>query len=52
MLLSTAEQAAIHLRGRILSGVWGDDLPGAPMLAAELGIDHKTVITALHQLEH
>ncbi len=51
-LLSAPEQAANHLRGRILSGVWGDEMPGAPMLAAELGIDHKTVIAALHQLEH
>ena len=51
-LLSAAEQAANHLRGQVLSGVWGDEMPGAPKLAAELGVDHKTVITALHQLEH
>ena len=50
-LLSASEQAANHLRRRILSRVWGDELPGAPMLAAELGIDHKTVIAALQQLE-
>jgi DNA-binding LacI/PurR family transcriptional regulator len=51
-LLSAAEQAANHLRGRILSGIWGDEIPGAPTLAAELEINHETVIAALHQLEH
>jgi DNA-binding LacI/PurR family transcriptional regulator len=52
ILLSAAEQAANHLRERILSGVWADELPGAPMLAAELGVNHRAVIVALHQLEH
>ncbi len=50
-LLSAADQAANHLRERILSGAWSNELPGAPMLAAELGIDHRTVIAALQQLE-
>jgi hypothetical protein len=51
-LLSAAEQAANHLRERILSGIWGDEIPGAPTLAAELGINHETVIAALQLLEH
>ena len=50
-LLSAADQAANHLRERILSGAWSNELPGAPMLAAEFGIDHRTVIAALQQLE-
>ena len=50
-LLSAADQAANHLRERILSGAWNDELPGAPMLAAELGINHRTIIAALSQLE-
>jgi DNA-binding LacI/PurR family transcriptional regulator len=51
-ILSPSEQLAIHLRGRLLSGIWGDEMPGAPMLAAELGVNHKTIIAALQQLEH
>ena len=51
-LLSASEQAANHLRERILSGAWGDEIPGAPTLAAELGINHETVISALRRLEY
>jgi DNA-binding LacI/PurR family transcriptional regulator len=51
-LLSAAEQAANHLYERILSGIWGDEIPGAPTLAVEFGINHVTVIAALQLLEH
>ena len=51
-LLSASEQAANHLREQILNGIWGDEIPGAPTLAAELGINHETVIAALRRLEH
>ena len=51
-LLSAAEQAANHLRERILSGIWGDEIPGAPTLAEKFGINHVTVIAALQLLEH
>ena len=49
--IGVAEQAAEFLRGRILRGQWGDEMPGRHELAVEMGINHKTVEAALKQLE-
>ena len=51
ILLSAADQAAGHLRSAILRGELGGTMPGIVPLASELGINHKTVTTALKQLE-
>lgn len=50
-VLSSAEQVAEHLRRAILRGELGGTMPGAPPLAADLGVNYKTVRTALKQLE-
>lgn len=50
-ILSVAEQAADYLREQILRGRWSDEMPGRHELAAELGINHKTVEAALNQME-
>lgn len=50
-LLSAAEQVAVHLRRELARGHWVGSLPGAGALAAELGVNHKTVEAALRQLE-
>ena len=50
-LLSAAEQTAIHLRGALERGHWVGSLPGVGALAAELGVNRKTVEVALQQLE-
>lgn len=50
-ITSAAEQAADFLRGQILRGRWSGVMPGRHDLAAELGINHKTVEAALSQLE-
>ena len=49
--LSIADQVAEHLRGEIQRGRWSDALPGKHQLAAELGVNNKTVESALRQLE-
>jgi LacI family transcriptional regulator len=49
--LSIADQIAEHLRGEIQRGRWSDSLPGKHQLAAELGVNNKTVESALRQLE-
>jgi len=49
--LSIADQAAGHLRAEILRGRWSGVIPGKHQLAAELGLNNKTVETALRQLE-
>jgi len=49
--LSYIEQVAHHLRGEISRGVWPKEVPGAPKLARELGVDPKTVLAALKLLE-
>lgn len=46
-----ADQAADFLREQILRGRWSGVMPGRHELAAELGINHKTVEAALGQLE-
>jgi DNA-binding LacI/PurR family transcriptional regulator len=50
-LKTPAEQVAAHLRMQILGGRWRGEMPGAPGLAAELGIDHRLVIAAFGLLE-
>ena len=49
--LSLTEQAAEHLRAEILRGRWSGVMPGKHQLAAELGINNKTVESALRELE-
>ena len=50
-LKSAGEQVAARLREEILAGRWSGELPGVHFLAAELGVNHKTVGVALGQLE-
>jgi DNA-binding LacI/PurR family transcriptional regulator len=50
-LLSAAEQVAAHLRSEILRGVIFGEMKGIYHLAAGLVTNHKTVNTALLQLE-
>jgi len=49
--LSIAEQVAAHLREEIISGHWTGVMPGKNHLAEKLGINKKTVVVALNQLE-
>ena len=49
--LTLADQVTEHLRSEILRGRWGSTLPGKHQLAAELGVNNKTVEAALRQLE-
>jgi DNA-binding LacI/PurR family transcriptional regulator len=51
MIRSPSEQVATHLRGKLEQGNWQGVMPGVPRLAAELGIDRKTVEAALRLLE-
>jgi DNA-binding LacI/PurR family transcriptional regulator len=50
-LLSPSEQVAAHLRMEILRGVYGEVMPGTPQISSSLGIDRKTITTALELLE-
>lgn len=50
-LMSAAEQVAAHLRSEILMGRLMGEMPGIHQLAAGLVANHKTVKTALGQLE-
>jgi len=50
-VLSAAEQVAEHLRAELLGGNLRGGLPGANPLAAALGVNHKTVKSALEKLE-
>lgn len=47
---SLAEQVAEVLKEGMLSGRWRETLPGRNRLAAELGVSHKTVETAMRRL--
>ncbi len=49
--LSAAEQTADHLRTEIQAHRIQGEMPGIHQLAAELGVNHKTVKAALHLLE-
>ena len=42
----------MHLRKEIFRGSWSGTMPGAPALAKELEVDHKTVEAALRLLEN
>jgi DNA-binding LacI/PurR family transcriptional regulator len=48
---SIAEQVTGHLREELLRGRWSGVMPGKHQLAEELGINNKTVESALRQLE-
>lgn len=50
-LISAGEQVAARLREEIVDGGRSGELPGVYALAAELGVNHKTVDAALRQLE-
>ncbi|NNC86944.1 MAG: substrate-binding domain-containing protein [Akkermansiaceae bacterium] len=50
-ILSPSEQVARHLRRDLLRGRWSGTMPGVPSLAAELGVDAKTVWAATLLLE-
>lgn len=50
-ILSPSEQVADHLRGELIRGRWTGTMPGVPTLAAELGVDHKAVASAITLLE-
>jgi DNA-binding LacI/PurR family transcriptional regulator len=50
-ILSAAEQVAGHLRQEIVRGIRSGEMAGAIALAAELGVNHKTVESALALLE-
>lgn len=50
-ILSAAGQVAARLRSDIEAGQWIKTIPGVDFLAAELGVNRKTVETALRELE-
>jgi DNA-binding LacI/PurR family transcriptional regulator len=50
-VLTIAEQIAKHLRQEIINKRWQEHLPGRNELAKELGVNSKTVESALRQLE-
>ena len=50
-ILSPSEQVAEHLKGELLRGRWMHSIPGVPSLAAEMGVNRKTVDAALRQLD-
>jgi DNA-binding LacI/PurR family transcriptional regulator len=49
--LSLTDQVAASIREDIRRGRWGEFLPGKHAIAAELGVNNKTVEAALRQLE-
>jgi DNA-binding LacI/PurR family transcriptional regulator len=49
-LCTAAEQVASHLRAELVAGAWRGQMPGVLSLAAELGVNHKTVEAALKLL--
>lgn len=50
-IMTASEQVAEHLRNQMLLGRWSGDMLGAPSMAVELGVDHRTVISAYGILE-
>lgn len=50
-ILNAVEQVAGHLRREIGAGKRSGEMPGVVALAAQLGVNHKTVDAALGQLE-
>jgi DNA-binding LacI/PurR family transcriptional regulator/biotin operon repressor len=51
VILTAAEQVAVHLRDGLLRGTWSGLMPGGDRLAAELGVGRDTVEAALRQME-
>lgn len=51
-LLTPPEQLATYLREQILRGAWSNEMPGAPTLAEELRVDHRTTIAAFQLLQN
>lgn len=51
LFLSISDQVADHLQKEILRGRWAGIMPGKHQIAAELGVNNKTVEAALRQLE-
>lgn len=51
MLHSPSEQVAAHLRDQLLQGLWSGQMPGTPLLAAELGVDRRIITAAMSLLE-
>lgn len=49
--MSISAQVASYLRGELRSGRWRETIPGKHTLAADLGVNNKTVEAALIQLE-
>ena len=49
--LTIAEQVAAYLREELMRGIWSGTMPGMNHLAPELGVNAKTVETALRLLE-
>lgn len=50
-LISIVEQVADHLKDEILRGALTGTIPGSKTLAVDLGVNHKTVNTAILLLE-
>ena len=50
-ILPASAQVAAHLRKGLERGHWSGSMPGVGWLATELGVNHKTVETAMRQLE-
>lgn len=50
-ILRPSWQVAAYLREELMRGTWIGSMPGAPLLAVELGIDRKTAEAALAILE-
>ena len=50
-ILSATEQVTAHLRKEMMRGALGQEMPGVCNLAAQLGVNHKTVQAAMRLLE-
>jgi DNA-binding transcriptional MocR family regulator len=50
-ILNAAEQVAKHLRGELRQGRWTGLMPGIKQLSLELGVNHKTIESAVNLLE-
>jgi DNA-binding LacI/PurR family transcriptional regulator len=50
-ILSASAQVAAHLREELACGRWTGSIPGVNWFARELGVNRKTVVAALIQLE-
>lgn len=50
-ILNAAEQVAKHLRGELRQGRWTGLMPGIKQLTLELGVNHKTIESAVNLLE-